>query len=186
MEILSCVTNVCLAESLYGDFCGRHAGVNLACGHFEIAFGILTEVIDEIYTQIISDTNKYITNYSKLSKLLEKIEFLGERNYQEIKYCLDLSVNETTIKNDGTIKINRYYYKDAGIIIFNSVYYKEHLIKELSRKMLKYITVEGKKERNRIRDKANKKLKKLKEELFSLIENDPTIVAEDESTEIET
>ena len=147
----------------------------------EIAFGILTEFIDETYAQIFSDTNKYITNYSKLSDILERIEFLGERNYQDVKYCLELSVNETVTKNDGTVEIYRYYYKDAGIIIFNSVYYKKHLIEAFSKKMLKYLTVEGKKIRKKVRDKAMDKLNKLQEELFLLIENDPSLAAEDEA-----
>ena len=151
----------------------------------EIAFGILTEFIDETYAQIFSDTNKYITNYSKLSNVLERIEFLGERNYQDVKYCLELSVNETATKNDGTVEIYRYYYKDAGIIIFNSVHYKDHLIEAFSKKMLKYLTVEGKKIRKKIRDKAMDKLNKLQEELFLLLENDPSLTAEDETTGIE-
>ena len=147
----------------------------------EIAFGILTEFIDETYAQIFSDTNKYITNYSKLSDVLERIEFLGERNYQDVKYCLELSVKETAIKNDGTVEIYRYYYKDARIIIFNSVYYKKHLIVAFSKKMIKYLTAEGKKIRKKIRDKAMDKLDKLQEELFLLIENDPSLAAEDEA-----
>ena len=148
----------------------------------KIAFGILTEFIDEIYAQIFSDANKYIANYSQLSRLLKRIEYLGARNYQEVKYCLDLSVNESITKNDGTVEKFRYYYKDAGIIIFNAVYYKEHFIEIFSKKMLKCLTAEGKKKRDKIRKKTIDKLEKLQEELFKLIENDPTLAAEDETT----
>ena len=41
--------------------------------------------------------------------------------------------------------------------------------------MLKYLTAEGQKEREKIRSKSLNKLKQLQDELFDLIDNDPTI-----------
>ena len=148
----------------------------------KIAWGILEEYIYRIRNEIISYAEKYITNQYQVNKLLKSLEFLGERNYQLVNYCFDLSVNEVNIRNNGTREIYRYYYKDAGTRIFNAVYFKDYLLKSNGKKMLRYLTAEGKKERDKIKDIAIKKFKKLQEELFFLVDNDPTV----EDTEVGT
>lgn len=141
----------------------------------KIAWGILEEYIYRIRNEIIPYAEKYITNQYQINKLLKSLEFLGKRNYQLVNYCFDLSVNEVNIRNNRTREIYRYYYKDAGTRIFNAVYFKDYLLKSNGKKMLRYLTAEGKKERDKIKDIASNKFKKLQEELFFLIDNDPTV-----------
>lgn len=140
----------------------------------KIALKILYEFVDEMFT-MFSDIRKYIIKPKQLENMLKDIHYKGTYNYQEIEYCLKLSVNEQVKRSDGTVEIYRYYYEDVGIAIYSLIYYKECLVKIKSKKMLKYLTAEGQKERNKIRTKAMKKLKQLQDELFYFIDNDPTI-----------
>ena len=139
------------------------------------AWYILKDFIYQIRYEMIQDYKKYINNLYKVNKLLDNLERLGKRNYQLVEYALDLSVNEVNIRFDGTREIYRYYYKDAGIRIFNVVYYKDYLFKSTSKKMLKFLTAEGKKARDKIKDTTSNKFNKLQEDVFSFIDNDPTL-----------
>ena len=141
----------------------------------KIALGILEEFIYRIRDEMLPYAEKYICNQFQFNKLLNDLEFLENRNYQLVNYCLEHSKNEVNIKSDGTQKIYRYYYKDAGTIIFNAVYFKDYLLKSIGKKMLRCLTAEGRKERDRIKNIASNKFKKLQEKLFFLIDNDPTV-----------
>ena len=141
----------------------------------KISWCILKEFIYRIRHEMIQDAKKYINNLYQINKIVDKLEHLGKRNYQLVDYCLDLSINETNIRLNGTREIYRYYYDDAGIRIFNTIYYKDYLLKSHSKKMLRFLTAEGKKTRDAIKDTTSNKLKKLQEDLFSLIDNDPTL-----------
>lgn len=138
------------------------------------ALDILNEFADEIFKMFFY-IKKYITKPFQLMNILDNIYFLGKYNYDEVEYCLELSIKEQIQRHNGTIETYRYYYKDTGIVIYSLIYYKECLLKTESKRMLKFLTIEGQKERNKIKNRALKKLKKLQDELFFLIENDPTI-----------
>ena len=138
------------------------------------ALKMLYEFVDEMF-MMFSDIKKYIIKPKKLENILKNIHYKGTYNYQEIEYCLELSVNEQVKRSDGTVETYRYYYEDVGIAIHSLIYYKECVLKTESKKMLKYLTAEGQKERNKIRTKTMNKLKQLQAELFYLIDNDPTI-----------
>lgn len=140
----------------------------------KIALKILYEFVDEMFTLFL-DIRKYISKPYPLNNMLKDIHYKGTYNYQEIEYGLTLSKNEQIPRNDGTVEIYRYYYSDIGIAIYNLINYKEYLIKTESKKMLKFLTAEGKKERDKIKRKTMNKLKTLQDELFYLIDNDPTI-----------
>lgn len=140
-----------------------------------IAWAILKEAIYKIRNEMVPCAQKYISNLYQINKLLNTLEHLGKRDYQLVNYCLDLCENEVNIKSDGTQEMYRYYYKDAGIRIFNAVTYKEYLLKSNSKKMLRYLTSEGKKERDKIKKMSHDKFEKLEKDLFSLIENDTTL-----------
>lgn len=138
------------------------------------ALKILYEFVDEMF-MMFSDIRKYISKPKKLENMLKNIHYKGIYNYQEIEYCLELSVNEQVKRSNGAVEIYRYYYKDVGIAIHSLIYYKECLVKIESKKMLKFLTIEGKKKRDKIKCKTMSKLKSLQDELFYLIDNDPTI-----------
>lgn len=138
------------------------------------ALKILYEFVDEMFT-MFSDIKKYIIKPKQLENMLKNIHYKGTYNYQEIEYCLELSVNEPVKRSDGTVEIYRYYYEDVGIAIHSLIYYKECLVKTESQKMLKFLTIAGQKERDKIRKKTMSKLKTLQDKLFYLIDNDPTM-----------
>ena len=138
------------------------------------ALKILYEFVDEMFT-MFSNIRKYTIKPKQLENMLKNIYYKGTYNYQEIEYCLELSVNEQVKRSDGTVEIYRYYYEDVGIAIHSLIYYKECLVKTESKKMLKVLTIAGQKERDKIRKKTMNKLKQLQVELFYLIDNDPTI-----------
>lgn len=138
------------------------------------ALKILYEFVDEMF-MMFCDKKKYINKPYQLEDMLKNIHYKGTYNYQEVEYCLDLSVNEQIQRSNGTVEIYRYYYEDVGRAIHSLIYYKECLIKTESKKMLKFLTIEGRKERDKIRKKTMSKLKALQDELFYLIDNDPTV-----------
>lgn len=140
----------------------------------QIALDILNEFVDEMFIMFLN-IKTYIVKPYKLIDLLNDIKSKGNYNYRLVEYCLGLSVDEQIEKSNGTIETYRYYYKKDGIVIHSLIYYKESLLKNESKKMLKYLTAEGQKEREKIRSKSLNKLKQLQDELFDLIDNDPTI-----------
>lgn len=140
----------------------------------KMSLEILEDFVSEMFEMFL-DINKYIVRPYSVINILDNIRLKGNKNYKHVEYFLELSINEQVKKSNKTTEIYRYYTKEFGIIIHSLIYYKECLLKVESKKIIKYLTMEGKKERDQIRLKAMNKLKKLQDELFYAIDNDPTV-----------
>ena len=140
----------------------------------ENAFCIMKDFINKLSEKLFSYSQEYIIKPKQVINLLYKVYLSAERNFEKVKECLEMSINEVSKKN-GVKETYRYYNADNIIIINSEIYYNQRLLEVKCKEISKFLTDSGNEEKNIIQKSTDKMLQKLQKNLLYSIDNDPTI-----------
>ena len=140
----------------------------------ENAFCIMEYFINKLSEKIFSNSQEYIIKPKQVISLLNNMHLSVERNFEKVKECLEMSINEVSKKN-GVKETYRYYNTDNGIIINSEIYYNQRLLEVKCKEISKFLTDLGNEEKNIIQKSTDKMLQNLQKDLLYSIDNDATI-----------